>query len=73
MQRDDGDDTDMTPAAFRAAMERGEPVAIVRSRAAYDRAMDPEAPQPAKYYRNEHLGLAFAGVVQGYPSAPEHS
>jgi hypothetical protein len=36
MARDEVDDTDMTPAEFRAAMRRGRPVEIVSSREAYE-------------------------------------
>jgi hypothetical protein len=64
MPRDEVDDTDMTPVAFRAAAEAGTPVRVVRSRAEYEAALDPVVAQSA-YALNVHIDLAFAGVAVG--------
>lgn len=61
MPREEVDDTDMTPAEFRAAAAAGLPVRVVTSRQAYDAELGPSHTQVATYGANIHLSLALAG------------
>ena len=70
MPRDEVDDTDMTPAAFRAAQAAGQRVRVVGSRAEFQASMDLNAPQPKPYVLNKYVSLAFSGMTSLYSSTP---
>jgi len=70
MPRDEVDDTDMAPAAFRAAQAAGQRVRVVGSRAEFQAAMDPNEPQPEPYVLNKYVSLAFAGMSSGGKNLP---
>jgi hypothetical protein len=70
MPRDEVDDTDMTPAAFRAAQAAGQRVRVVGSRAEFQASMDLNAPQPKPYVLNKYVSLAFSGMSSGGKNLP---
>jgi hypothetical protein len=61
MPREEVDDTEMTPAEFRAAAAQGLPVRVVTSRQAYEAELGALRTQATAYVANVFLRLAVVG------------
>jgi hypothetical protein len=61
MPHDEVDDTEMTPAEFRAAAAAGLPVRIVTSRQAYEAELGALRTQATAYVANIVVHLALVG------------